>query len=59
MKINATPFWKHPLIFCWDFGVPCPYVWLGWWLVTWGNDNDDGWLSWSRWKQIDVSFQPD
>jgi len=30
-------WWKHPVF---DFGLhyPCPYIWFGYWLVTWEED---------------------
>ena len=30
-------WWKHPVF---DFGLhyPCPYIWFGYWLITWEDD---------------------
>jgi hypothetical protein len=49
--IEPQKWWTHPLVFEWCFDCPCPYLWLGWWCLTW--DCDDPW-----WKPH-ISFQPD
>lgn len=30
-----------------ELDLPCPYIWLGWFLITWDNNS------------IDISFMPD
>lgn len=53
---RKTPWWKHPFVF--DFSgihMPCPYIWFGWWLITWETSD------WSHDGKfhLNVSFQPD
>jgi len=50
MIFKKEPFWKVPLCFAADFKCPCPFIWLGWWVITWNPDNL---------REIDISFQPD
>lgn len=36
----APGWWKHPVF---DFGIhyPCPYIWFGYWLITWEEEEEE------------------
>jgi len=38
-------FWKHKPYFAWGMNEICPYIWLGYWLVTF--------------KPFSISYLPD
>ena len=57
MKISrANPWWKEKFFF--DFSgrnLPAPYLWLGWWLITWQTSD----WSYDGKFHINIDFQPD
>lgn len=56
MKIErANPWWKEPFIFDWGVHYPCPYIWFGWWLITWQTPD----WSYDKKFHISIDFQPD
>jgi len=55
MKIKQS--WKNllrPYFGC-EFDVPCPFIWAGWWLITFDLDVD--FITFL--KSIEISFMPD
>lgn len=47
-------WWKHPY-FDWGVNNPAPYIWCGYWLITWGLED----FSWKNWRNIRINFLPD
>lgn len=59
MKYKPVPWWKeiwpylrHP--FCWEGDLPCPFMYIGPFLITWSKYDKRPW-----WQTIGISFMPD
>jgi len=51
-KITRAPWWKHKPYFHFGLREDCPYIWFGYWLITWDR-------SYQGMLRIDISFLPD
>ena len=51
--------WKDLLHPCFSCGMDeiCPFIWVGWWLITF--DPDPLRSFWSYIKTVNISFMPD
>ena len=45
-------YFRHPIQ--WGGDLPCPFMYIGPWLVTWSRTSSGPW-----WRTIDVSFMSD
>lgn len=57
MKISSRlpdGWWKHPT-FDWGVNNPAPYIWCGYWLITWGLQD----FSWKALRELSIKFLPD